>query len=333
MRKLIKTVSFILAAMICMAALSGCIENGNGNGIGAVSHIDDADVAARMNGTNISTYDVAIQMLRARHTLLMQGYDENSPGFLAAVREQAARYAATTVIYIEYAHGLGITIDDDDRAEVEAHVDNLIPAFGGEEAFREILLEEGFRDRRHVEDFFLTQDIFMRLMFEAAFSPEAMAELDRFMPEEELLGAKHILISYEDHGDFEAAEVFAQEILERALAGENFSELIATYGSDPGMIANPDGYTFVSGVMVTDFENTTRGLTIGEISGLVPTQFGIHIIKRVEPDPNNVMRPQGADESRIMDALYAKFSEMVDAGDFVLLPGLQNVDMPVIPEW
>ena len=87
------------------------------------------------------------------------------------------------------------------------------------------------------------------------------------------------------------SELKATEILARAQAGEDFDMLIATYGEDPGMVGNPEGYTFVSGVMVPEFEYAVLGLEIGEISGLVPTTFGFHIIKRVEPVPENVMLP------------------------------------------
>jgi len=88
----------------------------------------------------------------------------------------------------------------------------------------------------------------------------------------------------------------AEALLERALAGEDFDYLITQYGEDPGMAANPDGYTFVSGVMVSEFEMATLALEIGGISDLVRSQFGYHIIKRVEPNLDNVMRPPGQEE-------------------------------------
>jgi len=138
------------------------------------------------------------------------------------------------------------------------------------------------------------------------------------------------------------AEDRANAILARALGGEDFDVLIATYGEDPGMEGNPDGYTFTAGMMVPEFEQGTRELEIGEISGLVRSQFGYHIIKRVEPNPDNVMggAAEGEEllgakhiliatdglslEDRMWDAVSIGFEAMVDR-DLVLLSALDRV--------
>ena len=147
------------------------------------------------------------------------------------------------------------------------------------------------------------------------------------------------------------AESRANDLLARAHAGEDFDTLIATYGEDPGMQANPEGYTFTSGVMVSEFEQATRELSIGEISGLVSSQFGIHIIKRVEPNPDDVMGEWDPDdedaeellgakhilistgglslEERMMEAISSRFDAMIADTEIVFLSALDNV--PVEP--
>lgn len=87
--------------------------------------------------------------------------------------------------------------------------------------------------------------------------------------------AKHILV--ED-------EKLANEIYEKAVAGENFDALIETYNIDPGMKQNPDGYVFTKGQMVEPFEKAAFELGYGEISKPVKTDFGYHIIKRSDDD-------------------------------------------------
>jgi len=105
----------------------------------------------------------------------------------------------------------------------------------------------------------------------------------------------------------------ADELLTRVLAGEDFSALIETYGEDPGMRTFPEGYTFVQGDMVPEFENATLELEIGEISGLVISDFGIHIIKRVEPDPDNIMpNSRAAHDVEVEDLLGAKHILIMD---------------------
>ena len=148
--------------------------------------------------------------------------------------------------------------------------------------------------------------------------------------------------------DTEAGDARAQEILARAHAGEDFDMLVETYGEDPGMMGNLEGYTFTSGVMVPEFEQATRELAIGEISGLVPSQFGYHIIKRVEPNPDNAMRGASEDEDEELlaakhilisrsdevefvdnrrDAVALRFGTMIDNADLVLLGALDDVPL------
>ena len=102
-----------------------------------------------------------------------------------------------------------------------------------------------------------------------------------------------LFAEFEQYMENDDALERAEALLQRARDGEDFDYLIQTYGEDPGMIGSPEGYTFVSGVMVPEFEAATMELGIGEISGLVRSNFGFHIIMRVEPNPETVMRPHG----------------------------------------
>jgi len=132
----------------------------------------------------------------------------------------------------------------------------------------------------------------------------------------------------------------AEALLERAQAGEDFDYLITQYGEDPGMASNPDGYTFVAGVMVSEFEEATLALEIGGISGLVRSQFGYHIIKRVEPNLDNVMRPPGqeeADDDVVMAAKHILVmaedmdEKMFDAVIYAFENKLENATIEFLP--
>lgn len=92
--------------------------------------------------------------------------------------------------------------------------------------------------------------------------------------------AKHIFISAETDN----AEQLANEIHTKAISGENFDKLIEKYGQDPSMKSKPEGYHFTHGVMVENFEEVAYALEVGEISGVVQTEYGYHIIKREEFD-------------------------------------------------
>ncbi len=77
-------------------------------------------------------------------------------------------------------------------------------------------------------------------------------------------------------------ESVAKEILERLKKGESFAKLAEQYSIDGSRRRGGDLGLFRKGVMVREFENAAFALNKGEVSGLVKTQFGYHIIKRTE---------------------------------------------------
>lgn len=84
-----------------------------------------------------------------------------------------------------------------------------------------------------------------------------------------IVSAKHILV----------ADGEGEEILKLIKKGEGFDKLIKEYNQDPGQ--GEGGYTFGKGEMVKEFEDAAFALKINEISGVVKTNYGEHIIKRI----------------------------------------------------
>lgn len=104
------------------------------------------------------------------------------------------------------------------------------------------------------------------------------------------IAAKHILISTVDSTTGETirtdeeAKAEAQKILDRINAGEDYDALMNEYSEDPGLAGNPDGYIFTEGEMVTEFYDGAKALAEDEVSGLIKSDYGYHIIKRVPLD-------------------------------------------------
>ncbi|HIX91211.1 MAG TPA: peptidylprolyl isomerase [Candidatus Agathobaculum pullicola] len=104
------------------------------------------------------------------------------------------------------------------------------------------------------------------------------------------IAAKHILISTVDSTTGETirtdeeAKTEAQKILDRINAGEDYDELMNAYSEDPGLAGNPDGYIFTNGDMVAEFYDGAKALGEDEVSGLIKSPYGYHIIKRVPLD-------------------------------------------------
>ncbi len=77
-------------------------------------------------------------------------------------------------------------------------------------------------------------------------------------------------------------ESVAKEVLDKLAKGESFGKLAEQYSIDGSKKHGGDLGIFGHGVMVKEFEKAAFALQKGQVSGLVKTQFGYHIIKRLE---------------------------------------------------
>ena len=103
----------------------------------------------------------------------------------------------------------------------------------------------------------------------------------------------------------DTARTLAEDLLARIRTGEDFSELAIEYSGDPGSAAlGGDLGWFRRGRMVREFEETAFNLLDGQISDVVETDFGFHIIKveRMRPGERNarhiLIMPKKTDEDR-----------------------------------
>lgn len=132
------------------------------------------------------------------------------------------------------------------------------------------------------------------LVYDYYYGENGIEEIDyaAFAEENNYVSAKHILIrTMDDTGatlseeEQAAAYTRAEELL--AMLQEDpsrFDELMNEYSEDTGLMSYPDGYIFTTGEMMEEFETATFGLEVGEISGIVTTDYGYHIILRQEID-------------------------------------------------
>ena len=95
--------------------------------------------------------------------------------------------------------------------------------------------------------------------------------------------ARHLLVRAEQTAsepEKAAARKKAEEALTRAKAGEPFEKLAQEYSQDPGSAQQGgDLGWFGKGRMVAPFDSASFALQPGQLSGIVETQFGYHVIK------------------------------------------------------
>ena len=123
--------------------------------------------------------------------------------------------------------------------------------------------------------------------------PEANIEraynegIDQFTTPEQVR-ASHILLKTEGKDDA-AVKAKAEEILKQAKSGADFAALATKNSEDEGSAKNGgDLDYFGKGKMVPEFDQAVFAMQPGQISDLVKTQFGYHIIKLVDKKPGTV---------------------------------------------
>jgi parvulin-like peptidyl-prolyl isomerase len=103
--------------------------------------------------------------------------------------------------------------------------------------------------------------------------------------------ARHILLKLDaDAGeeDLEAARERLAEIRQQAENGEDFASLAQTHSEDGSAARGGDLGFFGPGMMVPPFEQAAFALAAGEISDIVQTRFGLHLIQLVERKPGDI---------------------------------------------
>ncbi|SBW12631.1 PPIC-type PPIASE domain protein [uncultured Eubacteriales bacterium] len=197
----------------------------------------------------------------------------------------------------------GITMSDENKAELQDQIGQYVAQLGEDgyaNRLQQICLsDEEFRHMMEIS--YLYTDMQDYLYGENGQTPPTSEELIAKAEDEGLMLAKHILIKTVDAAGTElseeeqaAAKTKAEGLLTqlRAVEGDEqqklFDQLMEENSEDgrntDGTLAAPDGYLFGTGEMVQEFEDATAALEYNQISDLVKTSYGYHIILRLPPD-------------------------------------------------
>ena len=118
----------------------------------------------------------------------------------------------------------------------------------------------------------------------------------------EQVRASHILLKTEGK-DEAAVKATAEDVLKQAKSGADFAALAKKYSEDESNAKNGgDLDYFGRGKMVPEFDQAVFAMEPGQISDLVKTQYGYHVIKLVDKKPGTT-RPLAEVRQQINDQL------------------------------
>lgn len=256
----------------CAWSLVGC--SGASDATGAV--------AATVNGVEISEDEVTAMVDSVREQQSLS--DEEAWGTWMAqygytpesVREEVLDGLINQELLLQKAGDRGVTVDD---ATVDENVESMKANYENDEKWQAALTSVGITEDQYREN------IKLSLLYQGvvdSFADEAAPTDEQLLSSASTYamyynGAKrssHILFDSSD-------EATAQEVLDQINAGTlDFAAAAEQYSKDTGSAASGGdvGWDKLSS-FVTEYTDGLKDLSEGQVSGLVTSSYGIHIIK------------------------------------------------------
>ncbi|HEY3884785.1 MAG TPA: peptidylprolyl isomerase, partial [Vicinamibacterales bacterium] len=180
--------------------------------------------------------------------------------------------------------------------EINAKMQELRGQFPNEDAFQKALKDRGMTEAslRHDASVDLSVNKLMDTevaTMGAPTDPEIKDFYDKNpdkFKQDEQVRASHILIRVDPNADAatkKKAHAAIESLLKQARAGADFAKLAREHSQDGSAQQGGDLNYFSRGQMVPQFDQVAFSLKPGQISDVVTTQFGYHIIKVTDHKP------------------------------------------------
>lgn len=247
------------------------------------------DVVARINGDAISRTDLESALAQMQARVGQPVPAEQRDRVLRSVLDQLIAFR----LLVQESATRNIAVPE---ADLDARLTEIRSQFQSDDAFQQALGQrkltlDGLRTSvRH------GMQVDRMLDAEAAGAPVTPQQVEEFYtshPSEfaqgERVRASHILIRVPQNADAgarEPARAKAAGILKDVKGGQDFAALAREHSEDPGTAqAGGDLGYFERGQMVGAFEEAAFALAPAQMSDLVETQYGFHIIKVDDKQP------------------------------------------------
>lgn len=320
-----KMIALLLAAVLCLTMFAGCSkEEASGPAeidyAAAFAKYDPETVVMTIDGTEVSWsefyYMLYSSLSQIQYYLGDIYWDQECVSGSGMSFEEYTMNMTTTMLKQLHAiekksKELNLTLSDDDLAMIEEAIESVKLQNLGEDA-----TDEDFRAFL-LETIYLTEDIYRfvygnSLLYDKVFveivgeegEKITDAEVEAYVDSVPYVTAKHILLMTVDQETGEAlseeevakAKETAEQLLAQLQEIENQDKLVKTfdslmqeYNQDPGMAAFPDGYTFTTDEMYPVFEEAAFALEEYEISGIVESEAGYHILMRLPTTRDSIV--------------------------------------------
>lgn len=343
MKKLIRrAVGAALSLAMLVGMLAGC-GSSSYDPVKEIMGYDGSTVFFTVNGNKVTAMDYMFWMAKSADEIASyytamgaaQGEIDWSQPMGGSepmgdyVKTQAKNMAVLYNVVEAKAKETGYAFSKEDKAEYEKTLEQSKAELGSEEAYTNWLKSMCVNDKAFLK--LSTVGVLYSHMTDGMcreggeYAPTA-EELTQYATDKDLLCAKHILLSTKDTAtgadltDAQKAEKKTkaeallkelQAITDAAQLEAKFDELMKANSEDPGLSTNADGYIFTTGEMVEAFETATKALEPGKLSGLVESDYGYHIILRLNPANSKAMQERWANEkmNSLLDEWVSKAEE------------------------
>lgn len=249
---------------------------------------------AKVNGFEVNKQAVGFELDRLvrfymSHGMSMQEIKDN----LAKLQEKALDQAIGARLLLERSQQLDVPVS---AADIDAEIAKVIEQVGGEDNFKKALAAQNISE----EDFRKELEKGARvnkLVEQACTGVEEPTEQEvtdfyeahksEYVTEPKVL-CQHILVKVEENSTSDEKSAAFEKILaikERIAAGGNFAEEAEKNSDCPSGREGGSLGWFGPGMMVPEFDKVAFEMKKGEVSGVVTTQFGYHIIYKADEQP------------------------------------------------
>jgi len=335
MRSLVFTM--VLAIALVFSA-TGCSKKSKDGSKGDSASVAEAalsgKVVAKVGGKSITMQD--IQRQEAMLMQQLQGYADSAQvaSMKATIQKQAFDNAINRILLEGALAKAGAKADKKTLGE---RMDYFRKNFVSDEAYNADLAKRGMtadQFRREIEIGILAEELFNKRT--ASIKPVSEQDVrafyenneERFV-QPERVKASHILLTVnKDDSDAIRAQkkAEAQRILGELKKGADFAEMARKFSDCPSKQQGGDLGYFERGRMVPEFEKVAYGLKTGQMSGIVETQFGYHIIKTTEHTAASTA-PFDEAKQNIMQYLTEQKKQQALMTYFDSLRGASNVQI------